>query len=123
MSAVAPRMVNGVSYVSRINHESPCSRQAQYSVTLGVSLFMAGATFGDVGVSLLVAGAAFGDVGVSLFAAGAAFGEISLDSRSAVFLRPKCFSKVRKVTSANGRPRDDHAVHVWIMLGSARQCR
>ena len=38
MSAVAPRMVNDVSYVSRINHESQCSRHAQYLVKWRVAL-------------------------------------------------------------------------------------
>ena len=47
-----------------------------------VSLFVAGAAFGEVHVSLFVAGAAFGEVHVSLFVAGAAFGEIWNDSRS-----------------------------------------
>ena len=42
-----------------------------------VSLFVAGAAFGEVHVSLFVAGAAFGEVHVSLFVAGAAFGESS----------------------------------------------
>ena len=56
---------------------------------VGVSLFVAGAlfgdvaAFGDVGVSLFVAGAAFGDIRVSLFVAVAAFGEFLQDSRSA----------------------------------------
>ena len=40
-----------------------------------------GAAFGNH-VSLFVAGAAFGEVHVSLFVAGAAFGEIWNDSRS-----------------------------------------
>ena len=48
-----------------------------------MSLFVAGAAFGDVGASLFVAGAVFGDLGVSLFVAGAVFGEIWIDSRSA----------------------------------------
>ena len=48
-----------------------------------VSLFVAGALFGDVQVSLFVAGAVFGDVELSLFVAGAVFGEIWNDSRSA----------------------------------------
>ena len=56
MTLVAPRIVNDVSYVSRINHESHF------------------AVFGEVEVSLFVACAAFADVGVSLFVAGAAFG-------------------------------------------------
>ena len=50
-----------------------------------VSLFVAGAVFGEVEVSLFVAGAVFGEVEVSLFVAGAVFGEIWNDSRS-----PKC---------------------------------
>ena len=48
-----------------------------------MSLFVAGALFGDVQVSLFVAGAVFGEVEVSLFVAGAVFGEIWNDSRSA----------------------------------------
>ena len=47
-----------------------------------VLLFVAGAAFGEVHVSLFVAGAAFGEVHVSLFVAGAACGEIWNDSRS-----------------------------------------
>ena len=48
-----------------------------------MSLFVAGAAFGEVEVSLFVAGAVFGEVEVSLFVAGAVFGEIWNDSRSA----------------------------------------
>ena len=48
-----------------------------------MSLFVAGAIFGEVQVSLFVAGAVFGEVEVSLFVAGAVFGEICNDSRSA----------------------------------------
>ena len=48
-----------------------------------VSLFVAGALFGDVQVSLFVAGAVFGDVELSLFVAGAVFGEIWNHSPSA----------------------------------------
>ena len=47
-----------------------------------MTLFVAGAAFGEVHVSLFVAGAAFGEVHVSLFVAGAACGEIWNDSRS-----------------------------------------
>ena len=36
-----------------------------------MSLFVAGAVFGDLGVSLFVAGAVFRDLGVALFVAGA----------------------------------------------------
>ena len=67
-----------------------------------MSLFVAGAAFGDVAVSLFVAGmlqchflwqaqhlvmlqlfvagAAFGDVAVSLFVAGAAFGDVGVST-------------------------------------------
>ena len=48
-----------------------------------MSLFVAGAAFGDVQVSFLVAGAVFGEVQGSLFVAGAVFCEICNDSRSA----------------------------------------
>ena len=48
-----------------------------------MSLFVAGAAFGEVQVSLFVAGAVFGEVQVPLFVAGAVFGEIWNDSRSA----------------------------------------
>ena len=47
-----------------------------------VLLFVAGAAFGGVHVSLFVAGAAFGEIHVSLFVAGAACGQIWNDSRS-----------------------------------------
>ena len=68
MLTVAPRMVNDVSNVMCINHDSVC---------------VAGAIFvGEVHVSLFVPGAAFGEVHVSLFVASAACGEIWNDSRS-----------------------------------------
>ena len=35
MSPVAPRIVNDVSYVTGINHESHLTWQAQYLVTFG----------------------------------------------------------------------------------------
>ena len=87
---------------------------------------MAGAVFGDVGVgvSLFVAGAAFGDVGVSLFVAGAVFGDVGV-SRNVVIFNTKCVSEARKVTSANGRVRDDEFMlgpcsdHGRIMVESA----
>ena len=65
-----------------------------------MSLFVAGALFGDVQVSLFVAGAVFGEVEVSLFVVGAVFGEIWNDSRSA-----KCcnfqYKKVVVVVKSN----------------------
>ena len=51
-----------------------------------MSLFVAGAAFGDVGVSSFVADAVFGEVAVSLLVAGSAFCKIWNDSRVA-----KCF--------------------------------
>ena len=62
-----------------------------------------------------MAGAVFGDLGVSLFVAGAVFGEIWVDSRSAKCcnFQYKMRLRRRKVTSANGRVRDDE-----FMLGS-----
>ena len=54
-----------------------------------------------------MAGTAFGDVGVSLFVAGAIFGEIWMNSRNVVTFNTQCVSEARKVTSANGRVRDD----------------
>ena len=59
---------------------------------------MAGAVFGDLGVSLFVAGAVFGDP-------GAVFGEIWVDSRSAKCcnFQYKCVAEGGKVSSANGR--------------------
>ena len=56
VTPVAPRIVNDVSYLMRINHEIQ---------------------------SFCVAGAVFGEVRVSLFVAGAAFRAILGDSRSA----------------------------------------
>ena len=76
MKLVAP-LVNDVSYVSRINHESHFAWQVQYLDE-----------FGEFGMSLFVVSATFGDVGMSLFVAGAAFGEIWVDSRSAKCCNP-----------------------------------
>ena len=98
---------------------------------VGVSLLVAGAIFGDVGVRLFVAGAIFGDVGVSLWVAGTGttFGDVGMalfqqaqhfanfckiaGARNIVFSNAKYVSKARKVTSANGRVRDDQ-----FMFGS-----
>ena len=72
-----------------------------------------------------MAGAVFGDLGVSLFVAGAVFGEIWVDSRSAKCCNFQYKMRCRggKVSSANGRVQfcnfmvgscSDHA----IMVGS-----
>ena len=75
---------------------------SSWQAHVGLSVF-------DVGMPLFLAGATFGDVAESLLLAGAVFAEIWLDSRGA-----KCCNflhKMRvqsaKVTSANGRVRDD----------------
>ena len=48
MISVAPRIVNDVSFVTRINHDSHFAWQGQYLVKLQVSLFVAGAAFGEI---------------------------------------------------------------------------
>ena len=48
MPPVVPRIVTSVSCVSRIDHESHFAWQAQYLVKLNVSLFVAGAVFGEI---------------------------------------------------------------------------
>ena len=72
-------MTSVTSLTSDITHHShliccgriSCSYFAPGAIFChGVSLFVAGAAFGDVAVSLFLAGAAFGDVGASLFVAG-----------------------------------------------------
>ena len=69
-----------------------------------MSLFVAGAVFGEVQVSLFVAGGVFGEVQVSLFVAGAVFGEVEVSwqaqysvkfgmiagARNVVFFNTKC---------------------------------
>ena len=56
-----------------------------------------------------MAGAVFGEVGVSLFVAGAAFGDILGDSRSAkcCIFQYKIVSKIGRVRSPKRRVRDD----------------
>ena len=54
MTPVAPRIVSGVTYVRRINHESHFPWRAQYLVKFKrhcswqVSLFVAGAAFREI---------------------------------------------------------------------------
>ena len=59
--------------------------------------------------SFCVAGAVFGEVGLSLFVAGAAFGDILGDSRSAkcCIFQYKIVSKIGRVRSPKRRVRDD----------------
>ena len=93
---VAPRIVNDVSYVMRINHEIHFSWQAQHLVKFMCHFswqaqhlvkFMCHFSWQaqhlvEFMCHFFVAGAAFGEVHVSLFVAGAACGEIWNDSRS-----------------------------------------
>ena len=60
-------------------HKSNSSSQITVqSSNTSVSLFVAGATFGDLGLSLLEAGAVFSDLGMSLLLEGAAFGDLGV---------------------------------------------
>ena len=79
MTLVALRIVNDVSYLRRIYHESHSVWQAQFGEAQ-VPLFVAGAVLGEVRVPLLVAGTVLGEVQVPLFVAGAVLGEIRKDS-------------------------------------------
>ena len=60
MPPVVPRIVNSVSYVTRISHDSHFAWQAQHLVKFKCHFSW---QFGDVLVSLFVAGAVFGEVG------------------------------------------------------------
>ena len=72
-----------------------------------------------------MAGAVFGEVGLSLFVAGAAFGDILGDSRSAkcCIFQYKIVSKIGRVRSPKRRVRDDDFMvgswsdHGRIMVG------
>ena len=72
-----------------------------------------------------MAGAVFGEVGLSLFVAGAAFGDILGDRRSAkcCILQYKIVSKIGRVRSPKRRVRDDDFIvgswpdHGRIILG------
>ena len=55
MTLVAPRIVNDVSYVMRINHEIHFLWQAQHLVKFMCHFFVPGAAFGEVHVSLFCA--------------------------------------------------------------------
>ena len=78
-----------------------------------VSLFVAGAAFGDVHVSLFVAGAAFGEVHVSLFVAGAAFGEVHVS----LFVAGAAFGEVHVSLFVAGAAFGE--VHVSFFVAGA----
>ena len=123
---VAPRIVNDVSYVTRIQDEILFTWQAQYLVRLeGDACCSAHCKWRLIchgyqsWESFFVVGAAFGDLGVSLFVAGAVFGEIWVDSRSV----KRCnFHYKMRLRSAKGKLGERAGarwrVHVRIMLGS-----
>ena len=109
---VAPRIVNDVPYVTKINHESHFAWQAQYLVRLqGDACCSAHCKwrFRCHGYrsweSFFVAGAVFGDFGVSRFAAGAVFGEVRVDSRLW-----SCFSA--KLVAVDGLAR----MLLWVSI-------
>ena len=127
LTFVAPRIVNDVSYVTRINHEIHFAWQAQYMVKLSCDFccsahckwrFICDAD--QSWDSFCVAGAVFGEVGVSLFVAGAAFGDILGDSRSAkcCIFQYKIVSEIGRVRSPKRRVRDDD-----FILGLSSECR
>ena len=93
---VAPRIVNDVSYVTRINHEMHFAWQ----------------------------GAVFGEVGVWLFVPGAAFGDILGDSRSANMLyfsiQNRFQDRTSKVSEAAGAR---WRFHGRIIVGLSSDCR
>ena len=95
---VAPRIVNDVSDVTDINHENHFSWQAQHLVILECH-FLWQAQY------------------------SVKFKEIA-GARNVVIFNTKCVSEARKVTSANGRVRDDEFMvgscsdHGRIMFGS-----
>ena len=88
MSPVAPRIVNDISYVKRINDASHFSWQAQYLVILECHFSWQAQD-------------------------SVKFGQIAGGARNVVIFNTKCVSEARKVSSANGRVRDDE-----FMLGS-----
>ena len=123
---VALRIVNDVSYVTKINHESHFAWQAQYLVRLeGDACCSAHCKWRFICddnqwcASFFVAGAAFGEVGGSLFVAGAVFGEIWVDSRSAKCCNFQYKMRLRSAKSNLGeRAGARWRVHARIMFGS-----
>ena len=81
--------------------------------------------------SFCVAGAVFAEVGVSLFVAGAAFGDILGDSRSAkcCIFQYKIVSEIGRVRFPKRRVRDDDFIlglcsdYVRIIIGLSSECR
>ena len=135
LTVLAPRIVNDVSCVTRINHEIHFAWQAQYLLRLEVD-FACSAHWkwrfiwdaDQSWDSFCVAGAVFiGEVGVWLFVAGAAFGDILGDSRSAKcrIFQYKIVFKVGRVRSPKRRVRDAifWSDYVRIMFGLSSDYR
>ena len=111
VTLLAPRIVNDVSYVTRINREIHFALQAQYLVNLSCDVccsahckwrFICDAD--QSWDSFFVAGAVFGEVGVWLFVAGAAFRAILGGSRSA-----KCYIFSYKMRLQDGTSKVSEA--------------
>ena len=126
LTLLAPRILNDVSYVTRINHEMHFAWHAQYLVRFEVDFACSAHSkwrfICDADQSwdaFCVAGAVFAEVGVWLFVAGAAFRDILGDSRSA-----KCCIFQYKIVSKIGRLKVSEAAgarwrfHGRIILGS-----
>ena len=131
LTVLAPRIVNDVSYVTRINHEIHFAWQAQYLVKLWCAVCCSAHCkwrfICDVDQSwdsFCVAGAVFGEVGVWLFVAGAAFRAILGDSRSA-----KCCIFPYKMRLQDGTSKVSEAAgarwrfHGRIIVGLSSECR
>ena len=134
LTLLAPRILNDVSYVTRINHEMHFAWQAQYLVRFEVDFpcsahskwrFICDAD--QSWDSFCVAGAVFGEVGGWLFVAGTGFRDILGDSRSAkcCIFQYKIVSKIGRVRSPKRRVRDDDFIfgscsdHPRIILESS----
>ena len=135
VTLVAPRILNDVSYVRRINHAVHFAWQAQYLARFEVDFASSAHSkwrfICDADQSwdaFCVPGAVFGEVGVWVFVAGAAFGDILGDSRSTkcCIFQYKIVFKVGRVRSPKRRVRDDDFMvgsssdHLRIILGSVR---
>ena len=116
LTVLAPRIVNDVSYVTRINHEIHFAWQAQYLVRFEVDFACSAHSkwrfICDADQSwdaFCVAGAVFGEVGAWLFVAGAAFGDILGGGQSAkcCIFQYKIVSTMGRVRSPKRRVRDD----------------
>ena len=74
-----------------------------------------------------MAGAVFGDLAVSLFVAGAVFGEIWVDSRSArccnFQYKMRCRGGKSKLCERTGSGLQSCSDHVRIMVESAAHCK